>query len=68
VFVVVDVQHGNGDPDAGVLLEQLCLELLETVAAARAQRQVAALAPKSTGPARAEPAVIKIFCRVTPEG
>ena len=50
LLVVVDVERGDGDRDAGVTLEQFGLELVEPVGAAGAQRQVTALGGELRGP------------------
>ena len=54
LFVVVDVEGGNGDVDVGVPLGELRLELVEAVDATGAQRQVAALGGEFAGHACAE--------------
>ena len=54
LLVVVDVQGGDRDGDAGVTLEQFGLELVEPVGAAGAQRQVAALRGECAGHTRAQ--------------
>ena len=54
LLVVVDVERGDGNRDAGMPLEQLGLQLVEPVDAARAQREVAALCGERPGHARAE--------------
>ena len=54
LLVVVDVQRGDRDGDAGMTLEQFGLELVEPVGAAGAQRQVAALRGERAGHAGAQ--------------
>jgi hypothetical protein len=52
--VIVDVERGDGHGDAGMTLGQLCLQLVETVDATGAQRQVAALGGECPRHTRAE--------------
>ena len=52
--MVVDVQRGDRDGDAGVTLEQFGFELVEAVGAAGAQRQVAALLGEYAGHTRTQ--------------
>jgi hypothetical protein len=52
--MVVDVQRGDSDGDAGVTLEQFGFELFEAVGAAGAQRQVAALLGEYAGHTRTQ--------------
>ena len=54
LLVVVDVERGDRDGDAGMPLEQFGLELVEPVGAAGAQRQVTALRGERAGHARAQ--------------
>jgi len=69
LLVVIDVERGDRDGDAGMTLEQFGLQLVEPVGAAGTQRQVTALRGETRGPwpaPRPEDApVIRIFCRVT---
>ena len=54
LLVVVDVQCGDRDLDAGVTVAQFGLQLVETVGATGAQRQVTALGGECAGHARAQ--------------
>ena len=54
LFVVVDVQCGDRDADAGVPGREFGLEFVETVGATGAQREVTALGGECAGHAGAE--------------